>query len=256
MAFPRPKVIAPVKDHKYTIILLHGRGSNGEEFADEFLAGQCSNGKTLTQQNLQHCKWVFPQAHERISTVFQEEISEWFDIFSLSNTDEREELQLEGLRESIEHVQGIIEEEMKHVPAERIVLGGISQGLAVASHVLLSGNYKLGGFLGFSGWLPLRSHLRKVTESNATNPLKAMYTEVLGMPKATAFAGALDTPVFISHSADDPTIDIELGYEVRDILRGLGMEVDFYELQDGGHWIQEPKGYDAINTRLELLLRA
>ena len=46
----------------------------------------------------------------------------------------------------------------------------------------------------------------------------------------------LDTPVFLCHTADDEVIDVELGRQTRDVLRGLGMKtVVWHEETDGGH---------------------
>lgn len=70
-------VVLPVSTHTHTIILLHGRGSDGEEFAEELFEARTSDGMHLCER-LPGWKWIFPTAHERFSTVFQEELKEWF----------------------------------------------------------------------------------------------------------------------------------------------------------------------------------
>ena len=73
--FPTPHVIPPLALHTHTIILLHGRGSNGPEFAEELLEARTSNGLSL-QEHLPGWKWVFPTSQTRFSTLFREDISE------------------------------------------------------------------------------------------------------------------------------------------------------------------------------------
>jgi len=54
-------------------------------------------------------------------------------------------------------VRSIIDEEAKSIPSERIVIGGFSQGGAVAIYTSLTSDIKLGGLLAFSTWLPLHT---------------------------------------------------------------------------------------------------
>jgi len=82
------------------------------------------------RQTFPSCKWVFPSSQERYSTVFQEELDEWFDIYSLTDPAAREELQLEGLRDSINFLQALISEEVNIMTSDRVILLGLSQGSA------------------------------------------------------------------------------------------------------------------------------
>jgi len=52
-----------------------------EQFAEELFEGRTSSGLSLPQ-TFPSWKWVFPSSQERYSTVFQEELDEWFDIYS------------------------------------------------------------------------------------------------------------------------------------------------------------------------------
>ena len=49
------------------------------------------------------------------------------------------------------------------IPPERIFIGGIGQGAAVAVHVLLYGGIKLGGLIGIDAWLPFATAIDDVT---------------------------------------------------------------------------------------------
>jgi len=58
---------------------------------------------------------------------------------------------------------------------------------------------------------------------------------------------AFKTPVFLSHSKDDNVVPWQNG----DMLwwrleEDLGMEVEWRLYEDGGHWVNEPRGVDDI----------
>ena len=99
------------------------------KFAEEFFEEKTSSGLSL-QETFPGCKWVFPSSQTRYSTVFQDELDEWFDICSLTDPSAREELQIEGLHDSLEFIHGIISEEAKFASPERVILLGLSQGSA------------------------------------------------------------------------------------------------------------------------------
>ena len=220
--FPPPHVIPPVSQHTHTIILLHGRGSNGPEFAEELFETRTSKELSL-QEHLPGWKLVFPTSQTRFSTIFQEEMVEWFDIYSLTDPTLHEELQTEGLQQSITFIHQLIEEEVNAVggDAQRVVLGGISQGCATAVRAMLSSR-KLGAFVGFCGWIPFPSDARDICSNT-------------------------DTPVFLSHAKDDKVVDFKLGLQLRSILQQqLDMTVTWRGYNDGDHWIKEPEGFDDL----------
>ena len=109
-SFPDPHVILPASTHIHTIILLHGRGSNGEEFAEELFQGESFSEETLPR-HFPGFKWIFPNAHPSFSTVFQEELVEWFDIYSLTDPGLEEELQIGGLGDSVAFILGLVDHE-------------------------------------------------------------------------------------------------------------------------------------------------
>jgi lysophospholipase-2 len=149
----------PILAHTHTLILLHGRGSSGPEFASELLESTTTTTNRTIAQELPSWKLVFPTALSRHSAVFQEDITEWFDIYSLTNPAVEASLQLEGLREGIAYVRALVNAELKDVPAERLVVSGISQRAAVAVH--WRDGRRLRGFVGLSTWMPFASELRR-----------------------------------------------------------------------------------------------
>lgn len=170
--YPAPLVIPPLDNdqHTHTIILLHGRGSNGERFGHVFIESGIAKRLPTT-------KFIFPTARKRRSTVLKRiPINQWFDNYSLEDPNTRAELQLDGLQESSEFLRRLIDEEAKLLsndPAvgdgySRIVIGGLSQGCAASVFCLLGGfpsaredgeSKCLGGFIGMSGWLPFEGEI-------------------------------------------------------------------------------------------------
>ncbi len=272
--FPEPHVVLPTSTHTHTMILLHGRGSNGEDFAQEIFEGLSISEQSLPQ-HFPGFKWIFPNAHESFSTIFQQNLFEWFDVYSLTNPSIEEELQIDGLRESVAFIQGLVDDEVRIFgPAahDRIILGGISQGCGVAITALLSGMCGIRAFVGFNGWMPLIGRVRKVI-SEATlqlNVLQRQRCEGLATALRASLelneeatlhppgdllddrpvepeSGHLHTLIHLSHTADDHVIDIASGKEMRETLVDLGMcNVDWKEYETGGHWITEPEGFEDL----------
>ncbi|KAI9780933.1 MAG: hypothetical protein M1816_002625 [Peltula sp. TS41687] len=188
-------------------------------------------------------KWVFPTTKERYSTLFREEMNEWFDTMSLTDISRGEDLQVKGLFEALQYLWGIINKELESVPVERLVLGGISQGCATGLHTLLLGGRKLGAFIGISGWMPFAGHIEKIARDAGRRSFKEVldfmrtklsldnpsYSDTLGA------GSAVGTPVFLGHGLDDEVISIELGKQIHRVLSGLGVQVTWKEYQECGH---------------------
>ncbi|KAM0354377.1 hypothetical protein ACHAPU_001421 [Fusarium lateritium] len=262
-------VIEPTKPHTHTAILLHGRGSDGEEFAQElFDETKLSDGTSLAQK-LPSWRWVFPSSRELWSTTFQEDMPAWFEAHSLTDTAAREDLQIPGIRESIAHVQTIMQQEIKRLNGmnENVVLGGISQGGAIGIWTLLCsahGERPLGAFFAVSTWLPFAHTIedyllhKQVPETRPVGlTLKpdesdAFVADMLSKIKssvAEASEAFRSTPIFLGHGQDDAYVDIELGREVRDVLSRIGFSVEWKEYlgaEQEGHWIKSPEEVDDL----------
>jgi predicted esterase len=124
MSFPAIRVPAS-RVPSASIIFLHGLGDSGAGWA--FLAEEARR-----QKRLQHVNFVFPTAPNRKVTLnFGMEMSAWYDIPSLgalrTNQDDK------GVLESVEILKNLIKEQQdKGIPANRIVIGGFSQGCAIS----------------------------------------------------------------------------------------------------------------------------
>jgi lysophospholipase II len=270
--FSEPFVVEPTVQHELTVILIHGRGSTREEFAEDFF----STGLRSLHDRFPAVRWVFPTAKHRLSTVFQEEIPEWYDVWSLVNPEERLDLQKPGLAESIGYIVNVIQSErelLKRREANNsrnaLIFGGISMGCAVGIHALLylaavNQDHDIDGFFGWCGWLPFANSLRQ-RQAKALQrggkiheTLREFYTEELGVAyhadediiaqeeKIDGHSKDLlaSVLIFLSHCNDDSVIDVRLGRELRDSLGSLGAVSEWQEYADGGHWIKEP---EAVN---------
>src|SRR6202012_2600430 len=109
--FPQPAIFEPTSRHTRTIVLLHGRGSTGREFADDLFAAELSARHESLRQRFPNYRWVFPSSREIWSTAFQENMPAWFEAHSLTEISARPELQVPGIEESVKYIRTILDEE-------------------------------------------------------------------------------------------------------------------------------------------------
>ncbi|CZR55818.1 uncharacterized protein PAC_05706 [Phialocephala subalpina] len=125
---------------------------------------------------LEGVRIVFPTGSLKKTTVFGgRKTNAWFDVHDFSDRTVGEEDQVRGMKESLCYLRELVKVEVKILEKDdgrggrggrgKVVLGGFSQGCAMGVVGLLSGEFEslgLGGFVGFSGWLPFR---RQVDEA-------------------------------------------------------------------------------------------
>ena len=131
-----------------SIIILHGLGADGSDFApfvDE-----------IDLRAVGPVRWLFPNAPQQPVTINGGYVMPaWYDIRP-DRSDEDEA----GLRQSQALVKAVIRrEQARGIPARRIVLGGFSQGCAMALLTGLRYPERLAGVVGMSGYLPLARQL-------------------------------------------------------------------------------------------------
>jgi lysophospholipase-2 len=77
----------------------------------------------------------------------------WFDLKSLDPNGAEDE---KGIEKAKAVIDKLIEEEIKNgIEPSRIILGGFSQGGALAIYTTLTNKHKVGGLIALSCWLPL-----------------------------------------------------------------------------------------------------
>jgi len=137
----------------------------------------------------------------------------WYDITSLGAIDRSEDET--GIAESQKFFHDLIktESETTGIPEDRIVLGGFSQGGAIALLAGLSYPGKLGGVVGLSCYLLLRDKFRGIAEAGANK----------------------ETRIFMGHGDVDQVVRYQFGKLTADTLTEWGYKVDFKTYRGLGH---------------------
>ena len=143
-------------NHSACVIWLHGVGDSGAGF--DWLPDQVG---------MRHIKWVFPNAPKRdLSLGFTTRA--WFDVHKMPISPD-DGTDLAGLDSSVVRVLDLIEAQRADgIRAERILLGGFSQGAAVAAWAVARCPHRLGGCTLWSGYLPNQEALPAALRSSAT----------------------------------------------------------------------------------------
>jgi predicted esterase len=255
--------------------MLHGRGSNGPEFAEE-LADTTAPGQVPLTQRFPGWRWVFPSSQELWSTAFEEMLPAWFEAHSLTDTTEREDLQMEGIKQSVAYLQTILEQEVARLggKTERMVIMGISQGGAIGMWTLLCQenlDRRFGAFVGASTWLPFAANIqeflgktdgpgasRSAAETGSSDRFIGDMMSSWSRSAERRLTGTslpvLSTPIFLGHGTDDAFVGVELGRQAHCVLRDVGFQVEWKEYSGAeleGHWLKAPEQIDDIATFLE-----
>ncbi|KAK2791569.1 hypothetical protein FQN52_004758 [Onygenales sp. PD_12] len=214
MASKAPYIVPALTRHTATVIMAHGLGDSG--------AGWMALAQNWRRRGLfDEVSFVFPNAPSIPITVnFGMHMPGWYDIVRLGGdlaTEDFYKHQDEpGILRSRDYFNTLIATEIaKGIKPSRIVLGGFSQGGAMALFTGLTTKEKLGGIFGMSCYVPLGDRLQ-------------------GLMAEGGFVNK-ETPVFMAHGDADVTVRFEWGMESVEVLRGLGMGVEFHKYPDMGH---------------------
>jgi predicted esterase len=147
---------------------------------------------------------------------------DWWPQTSLSALDRSEDET--GIREAQQYFHNLIksESEKTGIPPERIVLGGFSQGGAIALFSGLSYPQKLGGVVGLSCYMLLRNKFRDIVEAGG------------GANK--------ETKIFMGHGDVDGVVKHQFGKLTADTLIEWGYQVDFRTYPWVSIWAIPPCG--------------
>jgi len=169
-----------------TVIFLHGLGDSGAGWRP--VAG-------MLAERFQHVKFVLPNAPSMSVSLFQGMYApSWFDIRSISM--EKPDEDEAGIIVAAKSIQLIIKAEVDAgLPANRIVLGGFSQGAATSLFTGLTSEKRLAGIIALSGWVPLSTKIK-----NLLSPV------------------AKEIPFFFGHGTDDTVVPHNFGMESSKLL--------------------------------------
>ncbi|THW06835.1 alpha/beta-hydrolase [Aureobasidium pullulans] len=238
MQTQQPPLIKPAPQpasdpaHGAAIIFLHGLDDDAMGW--ENIATQFHDGNKLP-----YMQWVFPNAPHNMDA----RQNAWYTPSSLNPPpagrpelapDEDEE----GLIKSVKYVESLLDDlTSRGIPPNRIVLGGFSQGCALALLTELTSSYagKLAGIVGLMGYLPLPETIQKLR------------TEA-GLPHVVGHV-----PMFLGRGESDRLVPRSKWTEGLNKLKELGvndgaMEIKEYEglahalspavLQDLSKWLE------------------
>lgn len=100
----------------------------------------------------------------------------WFDLKTLDMYGPEDE---SGIKNATANIQTMIQSEISAgIPANRIIVGGFSQGGALALHAGLTSTNTLGGIVALSCWLPLHKSFPGALKTDDTVPIFQCHGEV------------------------------------------------------------------------------
>lgn len=215
MSLMAPVIVQATAKHTASLIFLHGLGDTGHGWSAGF-----------EEIRAPHVKYICPNAPVNPVTLnggFR--MPSWFDIKSLSPSGSEDDV---GIKTAAEGIKKIIDEEIKSgIPSDRIVLGGFSQGGALALYTALTMEKPLAGILALSSWLPLHKTFPEALKGNK------------------------DTPILQCHGTADPVVAFSFGELTNQALHKLCSKHEFkaysglshssspQEMKDVRHWISK-----------------
>jgi len=138
-----PVVIQSVAKHTSTLIFFHGLGDTGHGWASTIAAIRTPNMKVICP--------TAPTIPVSLNAGFR--MPSWFDLKSLDISGPEDE---EGIKKATQNVHEMINSEIAGgIASNRIMLGGFSQGGALALYAALTFTQPLAGVMALSCWLPL-----------------------------------------------------------------------------------------------------
>ena len=180
----------------FSIIWLHGLGADSRDF--EQLPQMLNLPRQLS------IRFILPDAPHRPITLNGGMVMRgWYDLTGMEIVKQED---VSGLDESTEIVDSLVARECaRGVPRSHIVVGGFSQGGAVALHYGFRCHEPLAGIIGLSTYLPLSGEFASAASKEA-----------------------IRTPVFLAHGIFDPVLLPALGEGSRQVLQDSGCDVSWH----------------------------
>ncbi|GCE97598.1 hypothetical protein ZYGM_004002 [Zygosaccharomyces mellis] len=188
------RVAARSQPAEKALIVFHGLGDSGHGWS--FLADYLQRDPSFKST-----RFIFPNAPTiPISCYCNMQAPGWFDIPDIGFSQEKADV--EGTLRSVDTLQAFVQEQIdKGIRPENIIVGGFSQGaaLALAASALLP--FKIGGFFCLSGFCQIQPRLMQL-KNNINN----------------------ETPMFHGHGDEDPIVWLSRGQEAYEFfIREVGL---------------------------------
>lgn len=195
--------IIDFRNSSFQLIFLHGLGDTGHGWASAMASIRSPSMKV-----------VCPTAQTMPVTLNSGfPMPSWFDLYSLDINGKEDEA---GIKKASALVHKMIQDEIKGgIEAKRIILGGFSQGGALALYSALTFPEQLAGVMALSCWLPLHASFPANRRTPDTLPVLQCHGDSdpivpfrVGQLSATAIKGFMKASSFISyrglsHSSSD-----------------------------------------------------
>uniref|UniRef100_A0A336K686 palmitoyl-protein hydrolase n=1 Tax=Culicoides sonorensis TaxID=179676 RepID=A0A336K686_CULSO len=194
-----PVIIAAVAKHTATLIFFHGLGDTGHGWASTIAAIRTPNMKVIC-----------PTAHAiPVSLNAGFRMPSWFDLKTLDISGPEDEA---GIKAATKMVHEMITKEIQDgIPSNRIMLGGFSQGGALALYSALTFAEPLAGVMALSCWLPLHK----------------------SFPQSKKCPDTL--PIYQSHGDCDPVLPYKFGQISSSFLKGFMKNAEFVTYRGLSH---------------------
>ena len=185
------------------VILLHGLGAS----ADDLAAGL----SMLPLSDKDRIAFFIPQAPiQPVTLNGRMKMPAWFDIFALEDAQPQEDKA--GLERSLKLIRQLIDELIDSgVPKDKIIIGGFSQGGALAMYCLFQEMKAFAGAFSWSGYLP----------------------------RGEAIPDNAGTPVLLTHGTQDPVIPIRAVNGMPKMLEDAGFQVQSHIFDKLAHAIDQ-----------------
>ncbi|ODV62542.1 alpha/beta-hydrolase [Ascoidea rubescens DSM 1968] len=146
-----------IPENSYSLVFLHGLGDEGNGWT--FLKN------SFYAHNITNINFIFPDAPQSpLSLNFDLDITSWYDLKSIENVFFDEDVN--GILNSINFLISLINSEIRNfnVKPENIFIGGFSQGCALSILTNLLLNFKIGGVIALSGYIPIINTIWDILE--------------------------------------------------------------------------------------------
>lgn len=247
---PDPIVVAPTQPHDFTIIFLHGRGFNASNFHKEMIHFPIASEKSLSSL-FPNAKFVFPNAPVMRAFKYRKSLMpQWYE-----GSGDWETESLGNMKGSIEFIHALIHSELELVgDAKKIVLGGFSQGCAMAlMSLLLWDGPSLGAFVGLCGFMPFTSSLMDILSDDQNSEeddvfestgedsdrleaaMRQLCFETEMEPNQSPSKEFISTPVFMAHGEEDPEVEMCHPEQVVALLSKMDLDASLHKYKQLGH---------------------
>jgi phospholipase/carboxylesterase len=179
------------------VIWMHGLGADGNDFVPIV--------KELDLEGCPAIRFVFPHAPMLEVTINGGRMMPaWYDISASEFGRDDDE---KSVRDSQIDINALIgREKERGIAADKILIGGFSQGCAMTFQTGLRYPEKLGGLLCLSGYLPLEDSF--VAERSEANK---------------------NIPIYYGHGSEDQVIPITRAQQTLALLQKQGYNVEWHE---------------------------